>query len=54
VIDPLALPQVAFIDVVFNAVIGGVLAILAEIVNVHPKLFVSVIIGLLDGKPVTV
>jgi hypothetical protein len=51
---PLAFPHVGFTNVVAKAVIGGVLLIGVETVNVHPKLFVRVITGVLVVKPETV
>ena len=47
-------PQVAFVVVVVIAVGPGVIVNVGDIVNVHPKLFVNVINGVLAPKPVTV
>ena len=51
---PLLLPQVAFIVVVVIAVGPGVIVRVGEIVNVQPRLLVSVIIGEPAPKPLIV
>ena len=51
---PLFNPQVALVVVVVMADGPGELVKVGEIVNVHPKLLVNVIIGELAASPVTV